>query len=307
MRSSVTVRVVQHRPVLGDLEANLADHRARVEAAAQDGVDVIHFTELSLTGYALGDLIDTVALDPTHPLWPDVCALSDSVDVVLGFVERSAEGWLYNAAGYFHAGRALHIHRKAYLPTYGPFDEGRFFAPGRVLETFAAPWGRGALVVCEECWHPAVAHAAAMQGAEVLFAFANAPGRGPVDGGWESHRAWRRILGTYALLYSVWVPFASRVGYEEGFVFGGGSAVFAPDGTLAAAANFLDPDELTAVLDAGALRRARIANPAHGIERHELLIAALERAAKEADRAPGPRGDAAPTADVVETAEAGPS
>jgi predicted amidohydrolase len=270
--------VVQHRPTLGDLEANLTDHRARVEAAAGDGVDVVHFTELSLTGYALGDLVDAVALDSDHSLWPEVCALSESVDVVLGFVERGVDGFFYNAAGYFHAGRPIHVHRKTYLPTYGPFDEQRFFTPGRSLGAFDTPWGRAALVVCEECWHPSVAHAAAMQGAEVLFATANAPGRGPVAGGWASHRAWREILAVYARLYAVWIPFASRVGYEEGFVFGGGSAILAPDGSLAAEADFLEPAELTGTLDASALRRARVANPAHGIERHELLIAALERA-----------------------------
>jgi predicted amidohydrolase len=107
VRRSVNVRVVQHRPTLGDLEANLTDHRARIEAAAEDGVDVVHFTELSLTGYALGDLVDAVALDSDHSLWPEVCALSESVDVVLGFVERGADGFFYNAAGYFHAGRPI--------------------------------------------------------------------------------------------------------------------------------------------------------------------------------------------------------
>ncbi len=278
MRRSITIRVVQHRPVLGDLEANLADHRERVVAAAADGIDVIHFTELSLTGYVLGDGVDAVALDPDHPLWGDLCALSMEIDVVAGFVERGGDGWLYNATGYFHAGRPLHVHRKVYLPTYGPFDEGRFFSPGRAFETFDAPWGRGALIICEELWHPAAAHAAAMQGAEIFFAVANAPGRGPVEGGWTSHRAWREILACYARLYAVWIPFASRVGYEEGLIFGGASAVFSPDGSLAAAADFLEPAELTASLDAAVLRRARVANPAHGIERHEVLISALEHA-----------------------------
>lgn len=294
MKRSVTIRVIQHRPVLGDLEANLADHRARIEAAAEDGADLVHFTELSLTGYALGDLMDAVALDPAHPLWPDVLALSEPADVVVGFVERGEDGFLYNSAAYLHAGRALHVHRKVYLPTYGPFQEGRFFAPGRRLEIFDAPWGRAALLICEECWHPAVAHAAVMQGAEVLFATANAPGRGPVDGGWQSHRGWREILATYARVYAVWIPFASRVGFEEGFVYGGASAVFAPDGSLAATADFLEPAELTTVLDDAALRRARVANPAHGIERHELLIAALERARVAAGEARPSIGAAAP-------------
>jgi predicted amidohydrolase len=303
MRRSVTVRVIQHRPALGDLEANLADHRERIEAAAEDGAELVHFTELSLTGYALGDLVDAVALDPAHPLWPEVCALSDAVDVVLGFVERGRDGYFYNAAGYFHAGRALHVHRKTYLPTYGAFDEGRFYSPGRSLDVFDAPWGRAAFLVCEECFHPAVAHAAAMQGAEVLFATANAPGRGPRNGGWESHRAWREILATYARIYAVWIPFASRVGYEEGFVFGGGSAVFAPDGALAAEGDFLDPAELTVELDAGFLRRARVANPAHGIERHELLIDALARARAAEGRDGASSGPRAAEGTAIEAGE----
>jgi len=297
MRRPVTLRVVQHRPVLGDLEANLSDHRARAVAAAEEGVDLVLFPELSLTGYALGDLVDAVALEPGHPRWPDVLALSDRVDIALGYVERGPGGYLYNAAAYLHRGELLHSHRKTYLPTYGPFDEQRFFSPGRAIETFDAPWGRGALVVCEEAWHPAVAHGAVALGAELLCVSSNAPGRGPDGGDWESQRGWRGILASYARLYAVWVAYANRVGYEEGFVFGGGSAIFAPDGTEVAVADPLEPDELTAVLDPATQRRARIANPAHGIERHELLVDALSRAAApEARRvaSPGERTEARP-------------
>ena len=289
MRESVTVRVVQHRPLLGDLAANLADHRARVRAAAEDGAGLVLFPELSLTGYGLGDLVDAVALHAGHPLWPEVLALSEEVDVALGYVERGDDGWLYNASAYFHAGELLHNHRKTYLPTYGPFDEGRFYAPGGAIETFEAPWGRAALVVCEESWHPSVVHGVVMQGADALLVISNAPGRNPLDGDWASQRGWRANLCAYARLYAVWIAYANRVGYEEGFVFGGGSAVIAPDGRELAVADPLEPDELTAELDAGVLRRARVANPAHGIERHELLVDALARAARpEARPEPAP-------------------
>jgi predicted amidohydrolase len=297
MRGSVTIRVIQHRPVLGDLRANLVDHRARVRAAAEEGVGLVLFPELSLTGYALGDLVDTVALDPGHPLWPEVRALSEDVDVTLGYVERGDDGYLYNASAYFHAGELLHNHRKTYLPTYGPFDEGRFFSPGRAIEAFDAPWGRAAIVVCEESWHPAVAHGVVMQGAEALLVISNAPGRTPLGGDWESQRGWRANLCAYARFYAVWVVYSNRVGYEEGFVFGGGSAIIAPDGREIAVADPLEPDELTAELDAGALRRARVANPAHGIERHGLLIEALERASRTGSRTtstPGAREEARP-------------
>jgi predicted amidohydrolase len=297
MRRSVTIRVVQHRPVLGDLEANLADHRARVRAAAEESVDLVLFPELSLTGYALGDLVDAVALDPGHRLWPEVLALSEDVNVALGYVDRGEDGYLYNAAAYLRGGELLHRHRKTYLPTYGPFDEQRFFSPGRAIEAFDAPWGRAALVVCEEAWHPAVAHGAVALGAQVLLVISNAPGRGPEEGDWASQRAWRGILASYARLYGVWVVYANRVGYEEGFVFGGGSAVIAPDGSELLVGDPLEPEELTAALDAGEIRRARIANPAHGIERHEMLIDALARAAAPTSHsagAPGKRAEARP-------------
>ena len=87
------------------------------------------------------------------------------------------------------------------------------------------------------------------------------------------------------------LAYANRVGYEEGFVFGGGSAVIAPDGAELLVADPLEPEELTAKLDAGALRRARVANPAHGIERHELLIEALARAARPREASEGIAGD----------------
>ncbi len=279
MRRSIRVRIVQHRPVLGDLRANLADHAERVAAAVDDGIELVVFPELSLTGYALGDLADAVALDPAHDLWQETAALGKDADVVLGYVERGRTGWLHNAAGYLHAGSWLHSHRKTYLPTYGPFDEGRFFVPGDRYETFDAPCGRVALVVCEEAWHPAVVHAAVLGGATVLFVVSNAPGRGPQGGGWRSQRGWHGILAAYARLYAVWVVLANRVGWEEGFLFAGGSAVFGPDGELHAVADPLDEDHLDVTLDLGAWRRARLANPAHGIERPELLARALARAA----------------------------
>ncbi|HUP20580.1 MAG TPA: nitrilase-related carbon-nitrogen hydrolase [Gemmatimonadota bacterium] len=278
MRRSVALRVVQHAPALGDVEANLADHAARVEAAAVAGAELVLFSELSLTGYALFDLVDVVALDPGHALWPDVLGLSEAVDVVVGYVERGEDGFLYNSAAYLHAGELLHNHRKTYLPTYGPFDEGRFYSPGDRIEAFDAPWGRAALVVCEELWHPSVVHGAVALGATALLATANAPGRGPVEGAWANQGFWREIARVYARLYSVDVALASRVGYEERFLFGGASGIWGPDGEPRALAGPLEEETLDATLDAETWRRSRVANPSHGIERPELLMDALRRA-----------------------------
>ena len=125
----------------------------------------------------------------------------------------------------------------------------------------------------------------------MLLVISNSPGRNPHDGDWMSQRGWRANLSAYARLYAVWVAYANRVGYEEGFVFGGGSAILAPDGRELLVADPLEPEELTAVLDAGELRRARVANPAHGIERHEMLIEARVRARPQEPGRARPAGE----------------
>ena len=47
-----------------------------------------------------------------------------------GFVEESPQHRFYNAAFFAEEGRIVHLHRKVYLPTYGLFDEQRYFAAG---------------------------------------------------------------------------------------------------------------------------------------------------------------------------------
>ena len=60
----------------------------------------------------------------------------------------------------------LHVHRKVYLPTYGLFDEHRYFASGdRFIAFETARFGRVGMLVCEDFWH--LSAAAIMQAEEV--------------------------------------------------------------------------------------------------------------------------------------------
>ena len=56
MSDSLRVGVAQVRSYLGDVERNLETHLDYVERAKKEGVDVLAFPELSLTGYLLRDL-----------------------------------------------------------------------------------------------------------------------------------------------------------------------------------------------------------------------------------------------------------
>jgi len=252
------VSVRQTAPALADPTAN----RRRVEAdVASSDADLVVFPELDLTGYTLGHRAREmgVALDGPPPLTlPEGGPL-----VVLGLVERGEDHLTYNAALAARGSRIVATHRKVYLPTYGTFDEGRIFAPGRrsVRPFEAAPGWCGGMLVCEDFWHPALAYLLALQRMDVLLVLAAAPGRGvpPEAGGatFASTARWELIARTTALLHGVYVVLCNRVGVEEGVTFAGGSLVVGPDGDVLARAREAEEDRLDVTLERDRVARAR--------------------------------------------------
>src|SRR5438270_12135006 len=80
--------LAQIGPRLGDIAFNLQTHLAWIEHAATQGSDLIVFPELSLTGYFLRDLVPQTAIhaDASDPLFAQLLAASERIDVALGFV-----------------------------------------------------------------------------------------------------------------------------------------------------------------------------------------------------------------------------
>jgi predicted amidohydrolase len=253
------VAVVQTAPRLGALARNLAEIRRAVDEARASGARLAVFPELALTGYQLQDAVAAVALRADGERLAEVAALSGDVALVLGFVEEGTQGGFFNAALVAVDGRVAAVHRKRHLPTYGLFDEGRFFLPGEGPTTFDLEGWRLGVLICEEAWHPETVHGLVTGGAEALLILANGPGRG-VQGGprWQTQDAWLELVRYYARTYAVPALLANRTGVEEGLFFGGCSAIVQPSGRVAAEAPLFDPALLAGALSRGALRRARL-------------------------------------------------
>ena len=83
-----------------------------------------------------------------------LAAETRGLSAVVSFVEESADHRLFIAAALLEDGRLRHLHRKVFLPTYGLFDERRFFAAGSILRAVPSRLGVGlGLSVCEDFWH----------------------------------------------------------------------------------------------------------------------------------------------------------
>jgi predicted amidohydrolase len=279
--------IAQIAPALGDVGKNLALHERVADEAIARSVNLLIFPELSLTGYFLKDQVPSVAVSPQAPVLETLRNLSRRVAMVVGFVEEVPGHHFYNAAAYLEGGEIRHIHRKVYLPTYGIFDEQRYLAAGARVRAFDAALGRMAVLICEDMWHPSAVGIAAWDGAEIILCPSCSPGRGLGHAEpFQNAGTWERIIRAYADLFTSFVVYANRVGYEDGACFWGGSEVVGPAGDTRAKARYLEEELLVADVEPGTLRRARIANPLLRDERLDLTLRELNRVIREQTGAP---------------------
>ena len=265
---------------LGDPEANLAKHLEMIDQARQSGVDLLVFPELSLTGYVLQDLVSTVAHHPASddPIFHPLLEASQSLDLVVGFVDEDQRHRFFIAAAYLSRGELVHIHHKVYLPTYGLFDEGRFFAWGDSVRAFDTRFGRLGMLICEDFWHASPPYLLWLDGADILLLASASPGRGlTTEPVLESTRWVEHINQAYASLFTTFVAHANRVGYEDGLNFWGGSTVFDPNGELLTRAPYHEEALIIQQLDLNQLHRTRARLPLLRDERTALVMRELSR------------------------------
>lgn len=192
---------------MADPHANAAAILDRVRHVSDQGAAIALFPELSLTGYAIDDLLlqDVLLRDVEAALIDLAEHTADLLPLVVVGAPLRHRNRLYNCAVLIHRGEILGIAPKAYLPNYREFYEKRHFAAGAGIvdewfrPTFASgeaaevldgvPFGTDVLVhvddvpglvvhaeVCEDLWVPVPpSHQAALAGATVLLNLSASP------------------------------------------------------------------------------------------------------------------------------------
>jgi predicted amidohydrolase len=276
----LTLALAQINTRLGDVEANLERHLSMAHEAQASEADLILFPELSLTGYVLQDLASAVARrpNPDDPVFGPLLEASRSIDMLVGFVDEDCRHRFFIAAAYLSRGTVLHVHHKVYLPTYGLFDEGRFFAWGDAVRAFDTRFGRVGMLICEDFWHASPPYLLWLDGAD-LFLFASAsPGRGlRNESNLESARWVEHINQAYASLFTSFVAHANRVGFEDGLNFWGGSTVYDPNGELLVKGPYHQEALTYTRIDLGQLHRTRARLPLLRDERTALVMREMSR------------------------------
>jgi NAD+ synthase (glutamine-hydrolysing) len=182
---------------IADPSANAASVLRVARECQDEGVGLVVFPELTLTGYSIEDvLLQDTLLDAVETALDGLVADSAELSPVLvvGAPLRYRHR-IYNCAVVVHRGRVLGVAPKSYLPTYREFYERRQLAAGDDVRTTivvggqAVPFGPDLLFVaedvpgfvlhvevCEDMWVPVPPSAeAALAGATVLANLSGSP------------------------------------------------------------------------------------------------------------------------------------
>jgi predicted amidohydrolase len=279
------VALAQLAPRLGVVDDNLARHHELLAEARAQGAGLCVFPELGLTGYLLQDLNAEVAMRTDDPRLGALAAETSDMSAVVGFVEESDDHRLFISAALLEDGEIRHVHRKVFLPTYGLFDERRFFAAGSVIRATDSRLGvRVGVAICEDFWHLAVPQLLALDGAQVLINVSSSPGRDVAainEVGLGTATSWRVLMRAFAQLTTTFVIFVNRVGVDESITFWGGSEIVGPAGNEIFQAPLHDEGLYVSEIDLDDVRRERIALPLLRDERPEVVLRQLERIVRE--------------------------
>ncbi|MBP6672115.1 MAG: acyltransferase [Bacteroidetes bacterium] len=254
-----TIAVAQIDSRVGDIEKNIAHHIVFVKKAIAQKANIIVFPELSLTGYSVKDLNWDLALraEP-NKLFAELLKLSKQITIIAGGVEEGENFGIYNSAFLFEDGKVHTAHRKNYPPTYGMFEEMRYFSQGKDVRAFPSKWGKLGILICEDMWHIPLPYILAQDGANIIISLTASPTRvsntseelATATVNQEQHRAYARLLSSY-------VVFANRVGIEDGVNFWGGSQIVGPNGESIVKAELFKETMIYAAIDENEIRRAR--------------------------------------------------
>lgn len=128
---------------VADCHYNTVEIEQMIRRAEAQGVQLIVFPELSVTGYTCMDLfMQDCLLREAEQALLELVRRTKAVDVVCVVgMPLAVENCLLNAAVVFHRGEILGVVPKTYLPDYGEFQEMRWFTSGEDVTTRTARIG----------------------------------------------------------------------------------------------------------------------------------------------------------------------
>ncbi|WP_421829584.1 carbon-nitrogen hydrolase family protein [Larkinella sp.] len=233
------IGVAQTRPVKGDIPRNLANHQRLIDLAVSDGVDLLIFPELSLTGYE-PELAADLATTPDDSRFDVFQTSSDAHQITIGVgIPIRSEKGVWISLLIFQPHQPRHLYSKKYLHA----DEEPFFVSGQSTLHFLGEKADIALAICYELSVPEHSGNAFQNGAAIYIASVAKSASGMEKAS--------ETLSTIAQTYAMTVLVSNCVGPCDNFESVGQSAIWNTKGELIRQLNNTDEGILTLDLATG--------------------------------------------------------
>ena len=275
----IRVAAASPRLKVADCDYNLSEIKSIIEAAADQGVQIICFPELCITGYTCADLffqktLQRKALFSLEKLLSFIIG-KPSIIAIVG-LPLQIKNKLYNVAAVVSAEGILGFVPKTYIPNNNEFYEKRWFASAKDLDdilaeincepipiitekiVFRTSVANFSIEICEDLWMPIPPSSKlTMQGADIIF---NLSASNELVGKNKYRKS--LVLQQSARCNAAYIYAAAGCGESTtDMVFSGGCFI-AENGTmLAESKRFSNANEMVvADIDIAALRHDRLKN-----------------------------------------------
>jgi len=196
--------------------------------------DLYIFPELSMNGYKIKDALLEDAFT-----FEEIKEFNFKDSVIFGAAYKDGAK-IYNSAIFFD--KDIQIYNKVHLPTYGVFEEGRFFFKGDEFKVFETKFGKMVIFICEDVFSGDAIEFVSRVKPDLIVVIAASPAREFKQNGLLIEQQWDSILKNMAILSGGYVAFCNRVGFEDGLGFWGRSKIINPKGEVEEVGSYFDED-----------------------------------------------------------------
>lgn len=142
---------------IGNFESNVKKIRDALAKGRSEGVDIVVFAELAVSGYPPRDFLefDDFVERCNHAV-EEIAKECTGIAAVLGaptFNPNFKGKNLYNSAFFLADGKIRSVHHKSLLPNYDIFDEYRYFEPDNNPRIIDYKGTKIAITICEDLWN----------------------------------------------------------------------------------------------------------------------------------------------------------
>ena len=268
--------IAQQNYHIGNFEQNTEKMLGAIEAAKNQGADLILFSEMSVCGYPARDFVEFEDfINKCYQSIDVIKQAADTIGVLIGSPARNPNKKgkdLYNAAFFLYEQKVVAEIHKTLLPTYDVFDENRYFEPADEWKVVAFKGQKLAITICEDIWNLGdnplyrICPMDKMmdQSPNILLNLSASPFDYTHD---EDRKA---TIKSNVLKYKIPLFYCNAVGSQTEIVFDGSSLVFDKDANLCGALPMFESALATFECNDDGTINAPILEPANRLPNKEL-------------------------------------